>query len=125
MSLRGDVMTEDSSLNSFEFIGSIQFIPGENLVFKFRIIDPEDELRYIPPATTIVTVTLNTTEGELEKTGTMLADDRSMVTVELSQAETDILIGGNIFFELDEEGDGSFIRKGIIANGLSKITGAC
>lgn len=117
------VLNSDASLNLWKEISTLEFIPGETVVLKLQIFNPNSGLRYIPPATTIMTVTFNNTDGStLEKTASLNADDRSLATINLTPAETEELMGGNILFELDELGDGTVIKKGVIQYALSRVT---
>lgn len=122
--ISAQVLNRDASLNDFEVLEAAEFIPGEQIRFVFRLIDTsKDNLRYIPPSTNITTIKFNKTDGTtLDKTATVLdADDRSLLYVDLQEAETEDLLGGNIYLELDIQGDASEIRKGAIFNGLQKI----
>lgn len=123
MTLTGKILNSEAELNSFKLVGSVDFMPGADLTLKFMLFNPEEALRYIPGAAAVVKVTLPTINGELEKTASFLdAGDRSLIVLELSQAETEDLTGGNLTFEIDELGDGSVISKGYISAALRRIT---
>lgn len=121
------ILNSDATLNNFAEIGSLDFIPGEEKTFVFRLYDDVKNLRYIPPATNITTLTFNKTDGtSFTKTTTLVdSDDRSLQKVTLSETETTDLLGGNISFDLDLAGDASQIVKGIIYNGLNKVITGC
>lgn len=121
------VLNNAASLNNFKEIASLEFVIGEELNLVFRLHDPQVNLRHVPPATAIVNVTFNKTDGTtLEKTASFLdSGDRSMLTVSLTEAETEEILGGNLTFEVDVLGDGTEIIKGLISNALSKIILDC
>lgn len=126
MALSAQILNSDASLNSFRVVGSISFIPGEDISASLRLLDTEENIRYIPPATNITTLKFNKTDGTvLEINPTHLADDRSIMQFSLTQAQTEELVGGVISFELDELGDGTQIKKGFLFNALSKLTEDC
>lgn len=121
------VLNSAASLNNFKEIASLEFVIGEELNLVFRLHDPQFNLRHVPPATALVNVTFNKTDGTtLEKAASVLdSGDRSMWKVALTELETEEILGGNLLFEVDVLGDGSEIIKGLISNGLSKIILDC
>lgn len=124
--LSGKVLNSGATTNNFVEIGSLEFISGEELTVVIRIHDPELDLRYIPPTTNITTFTLNKPDGtDLEKTGTMDTDDRSIIRFTLSETETADLLGGNIKYSLDILGDGTQIKKGVVQNALARFIDGC
>jgi len=126
--LSGQVLNSDAQLNNFIIIDSKSFIPGEEFVLVFRLYNEELDLRYVPVTTAAITVSFNKTDGTaLEKSSTVLdSGDRSIQKVEISEAESEELLGGNFSFEVDVLNDGTRIEKGFIQTGLSKIlTGGC
>lgn len=126
--LTADVLSTDATLNNFQVIGSLQFIPGEQTKLFIRLTQPQrDNLRFIAPSTTDFTFYLPKKDGTmLELSGTSMVDDRSIWSTVLEEADTEELIGGNITFELDLLGDGTQIEKGWVQNALNLlITGAC
>jgi hypothetical protein len=125
--LTAKILNSAASLNNFKEIASLEFILGEELNLVFRLQDPQFNLRHVPPVTAIVKVTFNNIDGTtLEKTATEVdSGDRSMQTVNLTELETENILGGNISFQVDVLGDGTEIIKGIIYNALSKIILDC
>jgi len=116
------ILNSDAILNNFKEIGSLDFVPGAEVTLVIRLQDTQLELRHIPPATAIVKAIFNNTDGTtLEKIMAPLTDDRSIRSVILQEAETDLLLGGNFTLEIDVLGDGSKIEKGIVINGIRKI----
>lgn len=116
------ILNSDALLNNFKEIGSLDFVPGAEVTLVIRLFDTQLSLRHIPPAAAITKIFLNKTDGTiLEKTMTPLTDDRSIQSVVLEEAETDVLLGGNFTLEIDVIGDGSKIEKGMVQNGLRKI----
>jgi len=126
MALSADMLNSEATLNVFIEIGSKDFIPGEEIRLVFRFANPDLDLRYIPPATTVAEFTFNKTDGStFNKTAALTSDDRSIATLDLEEIETEDLSGGNIGFNLDVNGDGSKILKGIIKNGLRRVSSDC
>lgn len=126
--ISAQILNTDATLNNFEELTSAEFIPGEQFRLVIRLLDTTKDLRYVPASSTILTLILQKTDGtELEKTATVLdAGDRSIQYVDISELESEDLLGGNIQLKLDIAGDGTNIRKGMIYNGLQKvITGDC
>lgn len=122
MTLSGKMLNTNATLNSFKVVGSIDFIPGSNLKLNIMIFNPEESIRYIPPSTVIPTFTFPGIDADVVKIATFLADDRSIMTVNLTQAETEQLTGGNFTFVLDELGDGTQLSEGYVSLGLRRIT---
>lgn len=127
--LIADVISRDFTLNDFEVIGSLSFIPGENTTLAIRLkqSDRPDLLRYIPPSTAVLTIHMNNIDGtQTDLVMTALTDDRSIWSGAITQAMSSVLAGGNITFDLDVLNDGTNIIKGWIQNALSLIvTGVC
>jgi len=125
--LTGVIINKEASLNNFKEIGSVSFIPGEQILVNFRVYDQDNDIRYVLPATADVVLTFNLVDGEsLSKTASIIdSQDLSMWSVELSEIETQNLLGGNSQFEIDVLGDGSVVKKGIINNGLQRVVTGC
>lgn len=122
MALSAKVISSDATLNSFQFIESAQFIPEENLTIAFQIMQPEKGIRYVPPSTAVITFKFNQTDNTvLEKVMTFVdVLDRSLVKCSFTPAETEVLMAGNVTFEIDVLGDGTNIKLGFIYNALSR-----
>lgn len=131
--LSAQILNSDATLNNFIVLDTKNFIPGEQFTLFVRIIDIEkSDLRYIPAATVIATFTFNKNDGTtFTKVSpadvTILADDRSMMSMVIEESESIDLAGGNFSFQLDLLGDGTQILRGQVQNGLAKnlIDGAC
>lgn len=122
--LSAKILNKTASLNSFDVIGSLKFIPGEKTKLVLQLIqeDRDDELRYVAPATATLKVKAWKTDNtQSELTMTADAADRSMWSVDLSSEDTDSLAGGNITFDLDLLGDASDIEKGWVENALQRV----
>ena len=124
--LSGQVLNSDASLNNFIVTDSKPFIPGEEFDLVIRFINDELDLRYVPPATNIATFTFNKTDGTtFTKIASVLdSGDRSIVKMTISETESADLLGGNIIFELDINGNGSVIKKGVVKNALARFIDA-
>ena len=130
--LGAQILNEDATINNYEGVANISFIPGESLTLVMQILqsDREDKLRYmvVNPAA-IVTVHLPKTDGttfDIEMEDHFSGNDRSIWSTELTPEMTEELLGGNFTFEVDELGDGTVIKKGFVQNALSlQVTGEC
>ena len=126
MILSAKLLNSDASLNSFRYVSSTDFFPGEDKTLKFQIFDQEEQIRYIPGSSAIVTFSFVKTDGtDLDKNASLNADDRSLATISLSQTETEDLVGGNVMISIDENGDGSVIYKGIAKYVLRRNADDC
>ena len=121
--INAQLLNSQASLNNYFAIESISYVPGENVKINIKIINPELNIRLIPDASAIVTMTFRKTDNtDLVKTATLIdADDRSMWTVSLTALESADIASNVIQVSLDNIGDGSDIDKAVIPNGLSKI----
>lgn len=122
----GKILNSAATLNNFTEIGSLEFIGGEQLTVFVRISDSQIGLRYIPPVTNITTFTINKSDGTtFDVVATPLADDRSIMSFSISELESADMLGGNVRISLDILGDGTEIKKGLIANAFSRIIQEC
>lgn len=125
----GKVLNSEASLNNYTSLSALGFIPGSAFRFVFQIIDDQLNIRHIPGPDSIVKISINnTSDGRTEFTTETFDDsgDRSIRFVDLTSAETELLNGGNVFFTIDQLGDGTLIEKGYLSNPLAKnIEGSC
>lgn len=121
------VLDSTATLNNFREIGSTSFVPGSQFTVVLRLHNTQLDLRHIPPATAQVTIFLNKTDNTAESiAASILSDDRSILSFEVSEALSSELLGGSISFEIDVLGDGTNIQKGIVHGALAKIVeGSC
>lgn len=121
--LKAKLLNSDAELNDYEHISAVEFVPGENLTIAFQIFHSQKELRHVLPIAATVSLTFKDSDGEdIDVAAAVInADDRSMWSVDLSQAETATLAGQSIEGEVDYEGDASVIYKFVIQNGVIRI----
>jgi len=119
--LSGTVLNSDATLNNFQVIDQLEIFRGEEINAQFRIENRQLEIRYIPDVGAVVTFTFNTSSGTIDKVATLNTDDRSMATVNLSEAETAELLSGDIKFTVVE---GTVTKKGLIVDGIGMVS-AC
>jgi hypothetical protein len=121
--IKAKLLNSEASLNDFFYVGSVEFVPGENVTFALQIFLSEKNIRYIPPVAAELTLTFIDKDGvDVVKTAAVIdADDRSMWSVDLSQAETEVLAGQTVSGELDVNGDGTIIYKFVLQNSLIRI----
>ena len=124
--LTAKVLNSNASLNSFSSVSSIDFIMNDTVKVNFQLFDTDEQLRYVPPSSAVITLVFNKgNEATLEKVATPNVDDRSLVSVDFTTDDTKELVGGNVIIKLDIKGDGSEIRTGVIQNAMRKVvTGA-
>lgn len=125
--LLAHVLNSDATLNSFDVLGTLEFIPGGEYELFIRLYQPqrEDELRYIPLTGATLEAYFPQSGGldALEIAFTSLTDDRSIWHATLSETDTANLLGGNFTFDLVE---GAKTTKGLVRGGLALIvTGEC
>lgn len=130
--LSADVISSDAALNSFDKIGTLEFIAGEGfrLVIRLKQVQRADQLRYVvptPDGTSLVTIYLPNKDGTtLDKICDFIVDDRSIWFCEITADESEELFSGNFTFDVDAAGDGVSVQKGFVNNGISLIvTGSC
>lgn len=124
--LSAQILNSSASLNDFDIIGSIQFIPGAPFTLVLRLTQPQrdDELRYVADSGASLTLTLTQKDGTtLDLTASEFTDDRSIWSVSVTALQSDELASGNLIFTLNE---GGAITKGWVENGLQLVsTGGC
>jgi len=120
------VLNSDASVNVFEEISSLSFIPGSEEVLVIRLKQPQrkDKLRYVADIGATLTVSLPKKDGSTQVvTCYAFVSDRSMWWCDLPSSLTDNLVGGNFTFTLTE---GTSVTSGYVESGLSLvITGGC
>lgn len=123
--LTGNILNSTATLNNFTLITTKTFIPGDQFKLVIQLFDSELDLRYIPPSTTLHTFVFNNVDGstltKVDADMTVFADDRSLISINISAVESMTLQGGNFTFFLDLLGDGTQISKGIVQLGLSRL----
>ena len=122
--LFGKILNSDATLNNFSEIGNLNFIPGEEITLVIRLVQQDkDQLRFIPNDVSSLTLNLATTEGVTEVTMTAMTGDKSIWSGVVTPSQSDIMLGGNINFTLDNNGTEV---KGWVQNALSVIKiGGC
>lgn len=121
--LNADLLAADATLNHFEVLDAITFIPGEDLRIVIRLKSLTPIIRYVPDAGVTLNIDLRQKDGTtLTIAGTILdADDRSIWFIDLDEAQTLTTIATNIDITLLE---GATTTKAQIRNGLT-INGDC
>jgi hypothetical protein len=119
----GKMINNAASLNSFSYIGSVDYVLGDAVTINFQLFDPQTKMRFIPPSTAITTVTFNNMDGSsFMATGTFInALDQSLIAVSLPTTSTGQLLDGNVIFTVDLLGDGTQIVRGIIYSALHQV----
>jgi len=122
--LRAKILNPEALLNDHDVLTALEFLPGEQTRLVIKLFNPQrkDQLRYIPASAATVTVYLPKKDGtNVELAMTKFTDDRSMWYVDIEEAVTSELAGGNVYFQVDELGDGSKITKGLMENALALV----
>jgi hypothetical protein len=119
----GKMINSAASLNSFNYIGSVDYVLGDAITLNFQLFDPQTKMRFIPPSTAIVKVTFNNMDtSQFSETGSFInALDQSLITVDLPGTSTIQLLDGNLTFTVDLLGDGTEIVRGIIYSALHQV----
>lgn len=127
--IQAKLLNSNASLNDYTYLGSIDFIPGENITVAFQLFDAQRGTRFVPPSAATITCTMIDVDGnDITKTAAVVsADDRSMWNFTLAQNESAVLAGMNIEGSLDLNGDGTVIYIFLIQNVLvrTNLSGDC
>lgn len=127
--ITASLINSAATLNDFQPLASMNFVPGENLTVNIQISDPQKGIRYIPNSAATLTMTfMNVDSTQTVVNGSLIdANDRSLWTCALTQTQTENLGAQNIIVTLDELGDGTIIRKCLIQNVLirTNLSGDC
>ncbi len=119
--LSGDILNSEASLNNHFKLGTKEFFPGDEFTIVIRIMDKEQEIRYVPDADVVLTVIFNNLDGtelEIEDADiTVFENDRSIISIDISEAQSLNLAGGSFTFVLVEDG---VTKKGLVKSGLSR-----
>lgn len=132
--LKIKLITDESTLNNFEYVENKEYTPGYPLTIKFQVIDTQSDHRLIPEDDANLTATFQTRDGsQLVIEGSMIfgQDDKSMWGIELTAEQSNDIIGSNIFIQLDFDGSAATppdlstsddLRVGMAYNILSRVT---
>lgn len=118
------ILNNSPQLNSYFYVTSVKYTPGESMDINFQWFSDEVDNRFMPGSAATATVTFKKSDGtDLIKTASKLfpSDDRSMWTVSLSSAETADIVGNQFLAKLDLLGDATDIEQAIGQNVLTKI----
>lgn len=102
------LLNEQCTLNNFDYLEQKEYIPNLPFKLKYQISDSETKQRLIPGTAAKMNAIFQTRDGStLSKSCTMLfnPDDRSMWEVSLTAEESNDIIGSNVEFHLDFNGD--------------------
>lgn len=128
------LVNEQITLNNFHYVEVKEYIPNSPFSLKVQIGDSETKQRLIPATTAKLNAVFQKSDGtELTVPATMIfsPDDRSMWKVDVSAANSLLIVGSNVRFDLDFNGsaaappiltDSTDLRVGMAYSILSKIT---
>jgi hypothetical protein len=122
MSLSLNVLNSDCSLNAFQIASSASIIGGETAEIVLQLWQPSKKIRYMPAAGATFSMDLLKADGTvLTKVPTLKfpSDDRSILLLSLSAAETAVLISQNLILKVTE---GPSISIAILQMGLQKVS---
>lgn len=118
------ILNNSPQLNSYFYVTSVKYTPGETVDINFQWFNDEVDNRFMPGTAATATVTFKKNDGtDLVKTASKIfpADDRSMWTVNLTSVESAQIVGNQFLAKLDLQGDGTDIEQAIGQNVLTKI----
>lgn len=123
--LSAKVLNSSATFNSYNEIGTLAFIPGEELKFVMQLHQPQhpDAIRYMTVAPEALSVTFSTKTGTLVKSMAFFAEDRSICWVTLSATDTAELVSGSITFDIT--GGASPIKGSLQGAVAMTIVGGC
>jgi hypothetical protein len=122
MSLSLNVLNSDCSLNAFLVASSASIVGGETAEIVLQLWQPSKKMRYMPASGATFSMDLLKSDGTvLTKIPTLKfpSDDRSVLLLSLSAAETAVLISQNLILKVTE---GSNISMAILQMGLQKVS---
>lgn len=121
------VLNEAASLNDFKESTSYSFLKGTDFTLIMRIYDTSTGIRRVLDEDDEVTINLTTSTGtDLEKTATFpFAGDRSIIKIEVTDTESENLLGGNIVAEILEDATSKIFKA--VGNNLLvlEVAGSC
>lgn len=131
--LKVKLLNEQCTLNNFEYKEVKEYIPNLPFKIKLQIMDSETDHRLIPGTAAKMNAIFQTRDGEeLTVAASMLfsPDDRSMWEVSLTAEQSNDIIGGNVQFMLDFQGDSTTpdladatdLRAGMGYSIIAKVT---
>ena len=106
--LKIKVLKEQLTLNNFSYTVQKEYVPNLPFTLKIQITDSETTQRLIPGTAAKLNAIFQKRDGTaLTKPCAMIfdPDDRSMWEVSLTGLESNDIVGGNVEFRLDFDGD--------------------
>lgn len=115
------VLNDDATLNNYQDIGIAQIVRGSDAKVNLQLVQADRKIRYIPDVAAVITADFLNSDGTtLSKTATFpFADDRSIIQLTFTDAETANLIGQNIVVDVQE---GSITSIAILQAGLQILS---
>lgn len=116
------VLNEDATLNNWvDEGGSDQIVRGSDAKMNLQLFQVDRKIRYVPDVAAVITADfLNSDSTTLSKTATFpFADDRSIIQIAFTAAETALLISQNIIVSVVEGGNTSIA---VLQLGLQMIS---
>jgi hypothetical protein len=124
MILNLQILNEDATLNNFMILGSSRFVSGNPLKLVMRLVLECRNIRYITEVGATFSITLQKSDGTtLTKNPTVkFADDRSIIELNLTEVETQNLIGQDLKLEITE---GANKHLALLSLGLQQAIAGC
>lgn len=128
------LLNEQATLNNFTYVETKKYSAGADVKIKVQLNDEETTRRLIPDATARLNAIFQKSDGtELTVQCTLLfgQDDRSVWQAILTAANTLLVVGSNIRFDLDFNGSATVppvlttstdLRTGMAYQAISKVT---
>ena len=117
-------LNSDATLNNFTNVQTIEFAGGASTDFVFQLIQPDKSIRYIPNTGSTASITFkNSDNSTFTINGTFIfPDDRSIIKVSLTPAQTLNLISQYIKVVLTE---GSTTSYAVLETAIQRIVYTC
>jgi len=120
MSLKFNIL-DDRNTSTIVNIGEFKFYSGEDRTLRVQIVDDiDDQPRYIAAGGTIQ-FTISASPTDLSLAGT-IDTNRSIVTLDFSQANTTAMTSGNLVAEIDEAGSKRTVKSSFVMRKLPKTS---
>lgn len=118
------IINSNAQLNNFFQTGSAQFSPGIPLKINMRLFQRELNLRYVPTAGATYSMEFKLSDQTTITKVPVEIDplDRSLITVSLTAAETQTLIGQDLKLVITE---GLNVSVAIVQRGLQAVRTDC
>jgi len=120
MSLKFKILDERNTATVTEK-GQFEFFEGENRTLRVQIFESVDDSGYFIEAGGTVEFTFPGSPSNLNKTGSIDSNNRSVITTDLIPLDLTTIVSGNLIAEIDEFGNKRIVKSNNVLKKLSKV----